>query len=90
MCNTGRLTSNTSEELSRKALYLAVREGYKAIALEKIKDTLTQKVHDNTYMTSVVETISEMDASVSVLLVVGFECCEHAQFNPRGIAILLY
>lgn len=44
---TMRPTSNTCEELTCKALDLRTGKWYKAVAFEKIKDTLTQKIGDN-------------------------------------------
>jgi hypothetical protein len=40
-------------------------------------------------MISEVETISEMDALVSVCLVVGCQCRQNAKFDARGIAVFL-
>ncbi len=66
-------TSNTSEELSSKALDLTIRKWDKGIALQKIKNTLSKQVHDNADMSAVVETIPKMYTSVSVFVVICLE-----------------
>lgn len=76
------LTSNTCEELSGKALDLAVRERNEGVALEEIKDALIEQVHDDADVTPVVEAISKMDASVPVLFIVGLEGGEDTELDP--------
>ncbi|KAI6767031.1 hypothetical protein HG531_011391 [Fusarium graminearum] len=83
------LTGNAGEELAREALNLAVRERNKAVALEKVKDTLVKQVHDDTDVAAVIKTVSEVDASVTVLLVVSFEGLKNAKFNSGGIPVFL-
>lgn len=48
-------TSHTCEELTCKTLDLRAGKGHKAIAFEKIKDALTQKIGDNTDVVPKVE-----------------------------------
>lgn len=67
------LTGNAGEELSSKILDLTVRERDEAIALKKVKDTLAQQIHDDADMSPVVEGVSEVNAAIPVLVVVGFE-----------------
>lgn len=66
-------TSNTSEQLTSKTLDLAIGERDEVVAFEKIEDARPKKIHDDAYMTSEVEAITKMDASVTVVLVVGFQ-----------------
>jgi hypothetical protein len=68
------LTCNASKELPCKTLNLAVGERHEVIALKEVEDTLSEQVGDDADMTSIIETVSEMNASVSVLGVVCFEC----------------
>lgn len=49
---------------------LATGKRDEAVALEEIKDTLTQQICDDAYMVSVVEAISQVDALVTVVLVI--------------------
>lgn len=67
------LTRNTGKKLPCKILYLTVWKGYKHVAFQKIEYTLPEQVCDNTDMTSIIETVSEMYALVAVLSVVGLE-----------------
>lgn len=52
---------------------LAVGKRNEVVAFEKIEDTRSKEIHDDAYMTSEIEAITKMDASVTVLLVVGFQ-----------------
>jgi hypothetical protein len=51
---------------------MTVRKGNKVVPLEEVENTLAQEVHDYADVPSVIETFSEMNASVSVGGVVGF------------------
>jgi hypothetical protein len=44
------------------------------VTFKEVKDTLSEQVGDDTDMTSIIETVSEMNTSVSVVGVVCFEC----------------
>jgi hypothetical protein len=68
-----KLTSYARKKLSSKALDLTIREGDKSIALQEIKDTLSEQVHDNAYVSTIVKAVPEVYAPISVLLVVCFE-----------------
>lgn len=68
------LTCNASKELPRKTLNLAVGERHKVVTFKEVKDTLSEQVSDDADMTSIIETVSEMNTSVSVVGVVCFEC----------------
>jgi hypothetical protein len=68
---------------------LAVWEWDEAVAFEKIEDTLPEQVHDNADMASEVETISEVDAAIPILDIVGLECLQYSKFDSAGIAVLL-
>lgn len=85
----GQLTSNAGKQLASKALNLAVREWYEAVALKKVKDTLPEQVGNNADVAAVVETVAEMDTPIPVLIVVGFQCGEHTKFYPRCIPVFL-
>ena len=61
---------------------LAVGEWNKSVALEEIEDALTEKVRNDADVTSVIKTVIQVDASISVLVVVGSECRENSQFYP--------
>jgi hypothetical protein len=69
-CDGISLTGYTGEELPSKVLDLAVGERHKGVALQKIKDTLSQKIHNYTDMVAVVKAVSEVDTAVPVLLVI--------------------
>lgn len=61
---------------------MAVGEGHEAVAFEEIKDALAQEVHDDADMAAVIEAIPEMDASISVFVVVGLEGRQDPKFYP--------
>jgi len=82
-------TSNARQQLAGKVLNLAVGEGNKVVALEKVEDALAKQVHNYAYVAAVVEAVAQVDASVSVLLVVNLERGEHPKFDLAGIAVLL-
>lgn len=67
---TARLTGYTGEQLSRKLLYVSARKWDKLVALEEIKDALTEQVGDDTNVVPEIKSVAEMDALVAVLLVV--------------------
>ena len=69
---------------------LAVRERHEVVALEEIEDALAKKIHDDADMSSEVEAVSEMNAAISVLLIVGLEGCQDTEFDLAGISVLLY
>ena len=89
MANPVLLTSNTGKELSGKGLDLAVRERHKGVAFQEIEDTLSQQIHDNTDVSSVIETVPQMYTSVSIFPVVGFQGRQNSEFYPRSITVLL-
>ena len=64
------LTSYTRKELSGEALNLRAGKWHKSISLEEVEDTLSQKIGDNADVVPEVEGITQMDAFVSVGLVV--------------------
>jgi hypothetical protein len=70
-------------------LDLTVREGHEIVALQKVEHALAKEIHDNADMSSEIEAISEVDATVPVLLVVGPECLENPKLNLAGFAVLL-
>ncbi len=67
------LTCNASEELSRKTLDLTIGERHEVVAFEEVKHTLPEQVGDDADMTSIIETVSEMNTSVSVFSIVCFK-----------------
>lgn len=76
-----KLTSDACQKLPGKALNLTVGKGHKLIALEKVKNALTQQIHDDADMPSVIEAITKVDASISVLRIIGFQGSKYSQFN---------
>ena len=82
-------TSHAGEELPSEVLDLAVWKRNKGVALEEVKDTLAQKIHDNANMPLVVEAVAEVDAAVAVFLVVGLEGCQNSEFDLTGITVFL-
>ena len=56
--NAMELTSDTSEELPSKVLYLTTWERYKGIGLEKVEHALAQEVCYYTDVVPEVETVS--------------------------------
>ena len=75
--------------MSSKVLNLAVGEGNERVALEEVKDTLSEQIHDNADMAPVIKAVPQVYTSISVLCIVRFECRQDAQFNPRGISVFL-
>lgn len=63
-------TSNTGKQLASKLLNMTAGKWHKPIALEEIKHTLTEKVSDDTNVVSEVKAIPEMDAFVTIALVI--------------------
>lgn len=89
-CRPCRLTSNAGKELAGKALNLAVREGDESVALEKIKDALTEEIHDYADVASVIEAIPQVNTAIPILLIVGLKSSKYSQFYSGSIAVLLY
>jgi hypothetical protein len=75
--------------LPGKVLNLAVRKGDKAVALEKVENALPQEIHDDADVASVIEAVSQVDASISIFLVVGLERGQHAKLDSGSIAVFL-
>ena len=76
--------------MAGKALDLTIRERDEVVAFEEIKDTGPEQIHNYAYVAPKVETIAEVDAPVTVLLVIGFESLQDSEFDPRSIPVLLY
>lgn len=72
-----------------KVLDLAVRKGDEAVALEKVENALAQEIHDDANVASVIEAVSQVNASISVFLVVGLEGGQNAKLDSRSIAVFL-
>lgn len=62
--------SNAAQELTGESLNVRSWKRYKAALLEKVKDRQTEEGRYYAYMTSPVEAIPELDASIPV----GFIC----------------
>lgn len=62
-------------------------EWHKAVGLEKVKHTLAIEVSNNADMVSVVEAISQVYASVNVVLIVGSQCRQYSQFDTAGVSV---
>lgn len=86
----GVLTCNAGEELPSEALDLAVGERDEAVALKEVKDTLAKKIHYDADVAAVVKAVPKVDASISVLIIVGLEGGENPQFDPGGISVFLH
>lgn len=69
---------------------LTVGKRNKVVALEKVEDTLTQQVHNDADVPSVVEAITEVYAPIPVLGIVGFQRSQHSQLDARGVPVFLY
>lgn len=65
-----QLTGHACKELTSKALNLRTGKGNKAISLQKVEHTLSQKVGNDTYVISEVKGVSQMYAFVPVGFVV--------------------
>ena len=52
------LTGYTGKKLSGKILDLCTRERHKIIALQKVENTLSQKIGDNADMVAIVEAVA--------------------------------
>jgi len=75
--------------LSSKVLDLTVREGHEVVALQKVEHALAEKVHNDAYMSAVVEAVPEMYAPVPVLLIVGLQRAQDPKLDLAGIAVFL-
>lgn len=75
--------------MPRKILDLAAGKGHECVCLEKVKHTLPEKVGNDADVGSKVEAFSEVDAFITVLLVVHGKRRQHTELNLRGIAVLL-
>jgi hypothetical protein len=77
------------EELACEVPYLTVGEGDEAVAFQEVEDALTQEIHNDADVAAIVETVIEVYAPVTVLLVVGFERGKHPQLDSASIAVFL-
>ena len=75
--------------MARKVLNLAIGKGNEIVALKKIEDALTQKIHDDANVAAVVEAVTKVDAAVAVLLVVCLQRGQNTQFDLASIAVFL-
>lgn len=89
MKQTERPTSNASEKLPGEVLNLTVRERYKVIALQEVKNALAEEVHDNADVAAEIEAIPQVYTPVAVLGIVGLERCKNSEFYLRGITVFL-
>ena len=84
-----KLTCNTGEELPRKLLDLAAGEWDELIRLKKIKYRHSKEICDDADMIFIIETVSKVDAFVSVFLVVRIESGKNTKLDTRSITVLL-
>jgi hypothetical protein len=84
------LTSNAGEKLAGKVLDLAVGKWYEVVTLKEVEYTLAEKIHDDADVSSVIEAVSEVNAAVPVLGVVGSECLQDPEFDLTRLAVLLH
>lgn len=81
---------DAGQELPGKALDLTVGKRNELIAFEEIEDALTQQIHDDANVPSIVKTITEVDTPIPIVRIVRFEGSEDPQLDSRRISILLY
>lgn len=85
-----QLTRNARKQLPSEALDLAVGEGHEAVAFEKVKDTLAKEVHDDANVSTVVEAVPQVDASIPIILIICLQSGEYPEFDSRGITVFLH
>lgn len=78
---------DTGEQLLRKFLDVRTGEGHEAVALEKVEDALPVQICHDADVVSEIEAVPEVDASVDVVLIVGGQCRQHAQFYATGVPV---
>lgn len=78
---------NTGEQLLRKLLDVRTGEGHEAVALEEVEDALPVQICHDADVVSEIEAVPEVDASVDVVLVVGGQCRQHAQFYATSVPV---
>lgn len=83
-------TGYAGKQLAGEALNLAVGKGDEIIALKKVEHALTQQVHNDADVAAVVEAVSEVNAPVAILRVVGLERFQDSELNLAGFAVLLH
>jgi len=86
---TRGLTSNAREELTSKALDLAVWKRHKPVALEKVEDALAQQVHDDANVSAIIEAVPKVNAAIAVVLIVCLQGGQDTEFNTGGITVFL-
>ena len=69
---------------------LTAWEGHEAVALQKVENTLTQQICDDTYVVPEVEAVAKVYALVAVVFVVHGKSREYSQLDSRSIAVLLH
>ena len=84
-----KLTCNACEQLLCEMLDLAARKWNKRVALEEIKNALTEEVCDDANVVPKVKAVTQMNTLVAVLTVVVRKRLQHTQFNSRGVSIFL-
>lgn len=75
--------------MAGKVLNLGTRERHETVALEKIKDTLSQEIGHNANVIAIVKTVAQVNAFIPVGLVVRGQGGQDSQFDPRRIAVFL-
>ena len=78
---------NTGEQLLGKLLDVGAGKRHKAVGLEKVKHTVAVEISNDADVVPVVEAVSQVYASVDVVVVVGRQCRQHSQFNAAGISV---
>lgn len=87
---TKTLTSHACQQLTGKCQDLAVGEGHKVVVLQKVKHTLPKQIHDNADVATEIEAVPEMNAAISVLLIVCLQGCKYPELDLTGIAVFLH
>lgn len=60
------------------------------VSLEEIEYALTQQIHDDANMPTVVEAITEVDAPIPIVRIVCFQGGEDPELDSRGISVFLH
>jgi hypothetical protein len=76
--------------LPGKALDVTVGKWNKAVALEEVEQAKIQEVCDDADMTSEIEAVSQVDASVPVLSIVLSQGLQGSEFDLGCVSIFLH
>lgn len=77
-----------AQKLPRKGLNMRSWEWHEATLLEEVKDAQSKQRCNDTYVASPVETVHELNTSVSILVIGSSKCLQDSEFNTAGISVL--